>query len=125
MVAHRFQFRAGIVEHPLRQRLAFDVFGHDIEIVAFARLRTGFQHLRTIDPPRDPLFQNESLQIGPVVAKIDGRGLDDDQRAAVDILGEIDMAAAAAVHLANDPVAIERSFPVRAAAAAAVPPSCC
>ena len=38
--AHRFQVGLRIVDHPLRQRLAVDVFGHDIEEVALA-LRAG------------------------------------------------------------------------------------
>ena len=39
--AHGFKLRLGVVDHPLRQRLAFDKFADDVQVVALARLQAG------------------------------------------------------------------------------------
>ncbi len=44
--AHRFQVRFRVVYHPLRQGLAVDVFGGDIEVVALACQLARLEHMR-------------------------------------------------------------------------------
>jgi hypothetical protein len=105
--AHGFQVGFWIVDHPLRQRLPVDVFGRDVQEVALALQQAGFQHMRAVDPPRHPLLHHEPLEVSRIVAQIDRRDLDGDHGVGFDVDGEIDVAAAGPVQLADDPVAIE------------------
>ncbi len=105
--AHRFQIRLWIVDHPLGQGLPVDEFGHDIEEVALAGMRKRFQYMRAVDAPGDPLLHHESLQIGRIVAQVDRRNLDGDQRIGFGIDREIDVASAAGVQFPDDSVAVE------------------
>ena len=109
-----------VVDHPLRQRLPVDVFGDDIEKIALARRQAGFQHMRAVDAPRHPFLHQEALQIGGIVAQVDRRNLQRDDGVGLDVDGEIDVAAAGAVQLPHDAVAVEHHRALPAAAAAAI-----
>ena len=102
--AHRFQVRPWIVDHPLRQRLSVDEFRRDVEVVALSRVQAGLQYVRTVDAPGDPFFHHEALQIGGVVAQVDRRDLDRDQRVGVGIDRQINVASAAGVQFPDDSV---------------------
>ena len=104
---HGLQVRLRIVDHPLAQGLPVDEFRDDIEIVALSRLQAGLEHMGAVDAPGDPLFHHEPLQVGRVAAQVDRWDLDDDDIVVLGIDGEVDVAATAAVDLADDPVALE------------------
>ncbi|MNZ48412.1 hypothetical protein D3C78_661580 [compost metagenome] len=105
--AHRFQVGIGVIDHPLPQSLPVDELAGGIEIVAPARGHPGLQDVGAVDAPGDPLLGQQALQVGDVVAQVDGRRLEDDWRLAGLIHGQVDVAAAAGVHFPDDPVAIE------------------
>jgi hypothetical protein len=77
--AHGDQVRLRIVDHPLCQRLAFDVFGDHIDASCrLPRLAAGFQDVRAVDAAGDPLFKQEALKRSGVGLHVDRRNLDDD-----------------------------------------------
>ena len=106
--AHGFQCGFWVVDHPLRQRLACDKLGDDIQKIPFARLQAGLQHMRAVDTPRDPLFHQKAFQIRRVALQVDGRRFDHDGAIGFLIQRQIHVAAAAGMHLANDFVTVEQ-----------------
>jgi len=105
--AHGFQVRLWMVEHPLRQRLAIDKFAHRVQVAALPRWRTGLDHMRIVQAAGDPLLQQKALQIGRVAPQIHRRRLQHHFGAAGFVDGQVHMAAAADVQLANDAIAVE------------------
>ncbi len=105
--AHRFQVRLWMVEHPLRQRLAVDVLADRVQVAALPRWRAGLDHVRVVEAPGNPFFQQKALQIGGVATQIERGRLQHHRGAAVFVDGQMHMAAAADMQLANDAVAIE------------------
>ena len=61
----RLEVGPRIVGHPLRERLALDVFHRDVQEAALARSRIGLQHVRAVHAPRDPFLQHEALEVAP------------------------------------------------------------
>ena len=105
--AHGFQVRFRIVDHPLGQGLPIDEFRHDVQIISPSRLDAGLQDVGAVDAPGDPFFHHESLQVGRVVAQVDRRNLDGDQRAVRAIDGQVDVASAAAVDFPDDLIPVQ------------------
>ena len=54
--AYRLDIRFWIVDHPLRQCLAFDKFCDNIQVIAFSGWQEGLQYMRIIEASRDPFF---------------------------------------------------------------------
>ena len=63
--------------------------------------------MRAVDAPRGPFFHHEALEIGRVAAQVDRGNFQGDQRVGFDIDRQINVAAAAGVHLSDDTVSIE------------------
>ncbi len=61
-----------------------------------------------VDPPRDPFFHHEALQVGWIIAQIDRRNLDRYRSFGVRVDAEIDVAPTAAVDFPDDAVAVEQ-----------------
>ncbi len=105
--ADGFQVGARIVDHPLRQRLAFDVFTHAVQVAAFARLQAWLGDVCTIDASCHPVLREETFQVLHIPLQVHRGRFDDDRCVAVIIGGEVDMAAAAGVDFSHDGVAVE------------------
>jgi len=105
--AHGFQVRLRMVEHPLRQRLAVDELAHRIKITTLPWRRAGLDHVGVVETAGDPFFQQEALQIGRVAPQIERGRLQHHFGAAGFVDGQVHMAAAADVQLANDAIAVE------------------
>jgi len=104
----RFQRRTRIGRHPLRQRAPFDVFAHGVERAALPRARPGAHDVAAVDAARQPFLGQKAFQIGGVVPQVQGWNLDDDGVAAVEVFGQVDVAAAAGAQLVRDAKAFER-----------------
>src|SRR5207237_7299547 len=65
------------------------------------------QDLGVVDSPRDPLLHHEPLQIAGIATQVDRSDFDDDYVVTLDIDGQINVAAVAAVNLAKNFIAIE------------------
>ena len=96
-----------MVAHPLRQGLALDELHRHVEVAARPGAAMRLDHVRAVDAPRDPLFHHEAVEAGVVLRQIDGRHLQHDAGAGVDLGGQVDVAARAGVQLALDAVAVE------------------
>ena len=73
--AHGFQFRLRMIDHPLREGLSVGEFRHHVKVVALSQMQAGFQHMRAVNAPGDPLFHHEPLQVSRIAAQIDRRNL--------------------------------------------------
>ena len=107
--------RAGGVEHPLRQRLALDVFDDHIKVLSLSGLRQG---LRTCALSRRRATHSSSMKRSRAAgsARRSAEGDLSTTRSPVSpVDGEIDVAAGAGVQVAHDGVAVE----LRGAAAGA------
>ena len=63
--------------------------------------------MRAVDTPGDPLFHQEPFQISGVALKVYGGCFDDYRGVCFLIHSQINVTAAAGVHLADDFVAVE------------------
>ncbi|MGY4626165.1 hypothetical protein ACVWY3_003921 [Bradyrhizobium sp. USDA 4486] len=63
--------------------------------------------MRTVDAPRDPLLHQEALQVCGVVAQVDRRQLERDRLLGLGVDGQINVAAAAAMNLPDNPVTVD------------------
>ncbi len=104
--AHHRQPRPRMVVQPLRQGLALDEFGQQIKEVARAAVRHRPQHVRTVDAARHPFLHQEAFDVGRIALQVGGGRLDHQPLPAVGVMRQVDVAAAAAVQFAHDPVAI-------------------
>ena len=94
-----------VVEYPLPQALAFDVFGDEIQEAAL-RARQDLHHAGMIDALADPLFTDEAVEINGVL----GEGLRwhlECQTAPARIFNEVDVAACATGDHAHHPIAVD------------------
>ena len=78
--AHGLEVGPRVVGHPLRQRLALDVFHRDVQEAALARARAGLEHVRAVHAPRDPFLHQEALEMVRVALQIGGGRLQHDAR---------------------------------------------
>ena len=105
--AHGFKTGPRVVDHPLRQGLAFYELGGDINEITFAGLQARLEYMRAADAPGDPFLSQKPFNIGSVCLQVYGRGLEDDQRAGLKIGSQVNMAAAAAMQLTHDLVTVK------------------
>ncbi len=104
--AHRLDVRPRMIGHPLRERPAVDELGDDVQEAARRRRLAGAHDVRVVDASRDPLLHQETLELRGRLA-IDRRRLQHDRFAARGVDREPDVAAMAAVQLADDLEAVD------------------
>ena len=106
-VAHLLQRGLRMIGHPVGQRLALDVLRHAVQVLARPACRRRAHHMHAVHAAGDPFLEQQAFEIRTVVAQVQGRGLEHQPFAAVLVLGQVHMAAAAGMQFAQDAVAVE------------------
>ena len=105
--AHRLEIGPRMIDHPLRERVAFDVLHGEVDRAARFTRRARLGDEGAVDALSDPLLHQEALEVRRVAALVDRRRLDDERRVGLLVEREVDVAARARVQLAHDLVSLE------------------